>query len=256
MRRHSYPCSGRWSGAGPSRTATGFRSRAIVLAMGVTYRRLEASGIEEFIGRGVFYTPAVAEAPWLKGCPVVIVGGGNSVGQAAVHLYRGIRRYSTRCAGPITGGKHVRLPSCELFRGADNVVVRFESEIVSVTGDDRLERVTVRIARADGVDEMDARGLFVLIGSEPHTNWLASELARDEWGFILTGAEAGMALSLELTMPGVATVGDVRRGSVTRLASQVGCWGRGQSLSNSSTGSWPCLPRARGAQHDSCRPVR
>ena len=123
------------------------RSHAIVLAMGVTYRRLEASGIEEFIGRGVFYTPAVAEAPWLKGCPVVIVGGGNSAGQAAVHLSRYASIVTLVVRGPSLAASMSDYLVREL-RGADNVMVRFESEIVSVAGDDRLERVTVRIARS------------------------------------------------------------------------------------------------------------
>jgi thioredoxin reductase (NADPH) len=197
------------------------RTMTVVLAPGVTYRRLHAPGVEELVGRGVFYSPAVSEARSMRGRSVVVVGGGNSAGQAAVHLARHAAAVTLLVRGPSLAASM----SDYLIRALNatrNVTIRHHSEVVAVHGDQRLERVTIRDPKRE--ETVHAAGLFVLIGSQPHTDWLPAEVKRDEWGFIMTGPEAGAdgAAPAESSMPGVFAAGDVRRGSVKRVASAVG----------------------------------
>jgi thioredoxin reductase (NADPH) len=200
---------------------TAIRTRTVVLAPGVTYRRLDAPGVDEFVGRGVFYSPAVTEARALRGRSAVVVGGGNSAGQAALHL----SRYAAAVMLLVRGPSLAASMSDYLIRALKataNVTIRYRSEVVAVHGDHRVETVTIK--GPDGEETIETSGLFVLIGTEPHTAWLPDEVKRDEWGFILTGPEAGAgpAMPAESSMPGVFAAGDVRRGSIKRVASAVG----------------------------------
>jgi thioredoxin reductase (NADPH) len=203
------------------RGGTSLRARSIVLAMGVAYRRLGAPGVEELVGRGVFYTPALSEAQGFQGRPVVVVGGGNSAGQAAMHL----SSFASSVTLLVRGASLAPSMSRYLIRAlaeAPNVTVRFRTEVAEASGAERLQRVVARDLAGGGEETLDAAALFVLIGSEPRTEWLDGIVARDRWGFVLVGAEAGAPQSLAASVRGVFAAGDVRAGSVKRVASAVG----------------------------------
>ncbi len=199
------------------------RTAAVVLATGVTYRRLEAPGVDELVGRGVFYSPAVSEASTIKGRPVVVVGGGNSAGQAAMHL----STYASQVTLLVRGDSLAASMSDYLIRAMDatpNITVRHRCQVVAAVGEDHLRHVVVHDSREGRDTDLEAAGLFLLIGSQAHTGWMPPELARDEWGFLLTGPDAGVADwgASATTMAGVYAAGDVRRGSIKRVASAVG----------------------------------
>jgi thioredoxin reductase (NADPH) len=208
---------------------TAVTGRAVIIATGVSYRRLDLPELEELQGRGVFYGAAVAEAPSMTGKSVVVVGGGNSAGQAAMHLADFASQVTMLVRGPALAASM----SDYLIRQLDeapNVEVRLESAVAGGGGDGHLDHLVIRHL-PDGTDErVEADGLFLLIGSQPHTGWLDGTLERDEWGFVVTGPdlsatdryESRQPLLLETSMPGVLAVGDVRRGSVKRVASAVG----------------------------------
>ena len=208
--------------------------KAVIIATGVTYRRLDVAGIEEFDGLGVFYSPADAEHVE-AGEPVVIVGGGNSAGQAATAL--------------ASSGHEVHL----LVRGHDlaesmstylldriehdpRITVHSETLVASVRGDRRLESVVLESDRSDHDVALPTHYLFVMVGAEPHTGWLEDAVQRDHRGFIPTGDEISAAVLadndwatqgrtpylLETSLPGVFAVGDVRANSVKRVAAAVG----------------------------------
>jgi thioredoxin reductase len=206
--------------------------RTVVIATGAAWRRLGVPELEALTGRGVFYGAAVSEAPAMRGRHVFVVGGGNSAGQAAVHL----SRYADKVTVLIRRASLVETMSDYLIRELDalpNIHVRPRAQVVGGTGGDFLETVTVRDLDT-GAETVEQAVLFVLIGSEPRTDWLGGALALDRWGFLLTGSqlladdvspawplERPPAL-LETSLPGVFAAGDVRSGSVKRVASAVG----------------------------------
>ena len=204
------------------------RSRSVVLATGVTYRRLGVDELEALIGRGVYYGAAVSEAPAMADRSCVVVGGGNSAGQAAVHL----GRYADQVTVLVRGDTLATSMSDYLIREIDaapNIDVRFGAEVVGGGGPGWLDHLVVRDRSTGQESRVATDALFVLIGSYPGTDWLAPALARDEWGFVCTGQDLPGSgppdrapLPLETSMPGVFAVGDVRRGSVKRVASAVG----------------------------------
>lgn len=194
------------------------RARSVILAMGVTYRRLEIPGLENLMGSGVFYGSSPAEAPQFTGGRVYVVGGGNSAGQAAVHLSRYAAHVTIVVRGPSLAATMSEYLQHEL-EAAENIEVKVSTEVVAGAGDGRLEQLTLRDARGTSVVPADA--LFVLIGARPHTEWLPQEIARDEHGFVLTGADLGVAM-FETSAAGVFAVGDVRSGSVKRIAAAAG----------------------------------
>ncbi len=206
-------------------------ARAVVLATGVAYRQLDAPGIAELIGAGVFYGSALSEAPAVKDQDVFIVGAGNSAGQAAIYLARSARSVTLL----VRGDNLAKSMSDYLVTEIDatpRVRVRLQTEVAAARGDHRLTELVLR-DRVTGTDEtVPAAALFVMIGATPHVDWLPDDVVRDRHGFILTGrdlpaadwAKAGqpVPLPLETSMPGVFAVGDVRAGSVKRVASAVG----------------------------------
>jgi thioredoxin reductase (NADPH) len=203
-------------------------SRAVVLATGVTYRRLGVPALDALTGAGVFYGAAAPEAQAMTGEEVYVVGGANSAGQAALHL----ARYARRVTLLVRGSSLAATMSDYLVREIDaaaNIGVRFGAEAVGGGGDRRLARLVLRDRRTGGTETVPAAGLFVLIGAEPHTGWLPAELDRDPAGYVLTGPDrprgtpSGRPAELfETSLPGVFAVGDVRHGSVKRVASAVG----------------------------------
>ena len=202
-------------------------ARAVVLASGVRYRRLSAPGIERFAGAGLYYGASVSEARAMAGRPVFVVGGGNSAGQAALHLARHASQVTL-----VVRGAGLEATMSQYLIGeiaaATNIEVRLRSQIVGADGAGRLERVVLHHGPTDTEETREAAGLFVLIGARPHTDWLPEEIARDDWGFVRTGHDAQAAggdddlCALETTVPGVFAVGDVRSASTKRVASAVG----------------------------------
>ena len=205
-------------------------ARAVVLATGVSYRRLGIPELEELNGAGVFYGGPASEAPGMAGGDVYVLGGANSAGQAALHLARYARRVTlvVRTHSLGAGMSHYLVRQVE---ATPNIQVRLGTEIVGGGGDGWLERLVLR-DRAEGSDEtVDADGLFLMIGAHPHTDWLPPELERDARGFVLAGTDLSgdgawpldrNPFLLETSMPGVFAAGDVRHGSVKRVASAVG----------------------------------
>ena len=199
---------------------------AVVLAMGVNYQRLNAPELEELTGAGVFYGASASEAERFMGGDVFVVGGGNSAGQAAVHLSRHARRVTILVRRQTLAASMSRYLIDEIEE-KPNITVRYETQVVGGSGDGKLETLTLR-HRSDATETVPADALFVLIGARPYTDWLPPEIVRDDYGFVVTGS-AGPAWTLERppylfesTMPGVFAVGDVRSGSVKRVASAVG----------------------------------
>jgi thioredoxin reductase (NADPH) len=193
-------------------------SRAVVLATGVTYRRLGVPGVDALIGAGVFYGAAAPEAPAMTGEEVYVVGGANSAGQAAIHLARFARRVTILVRGPSLTATMSDYLVREI--GATrNIAVRYRTEVVDGAGAGRLTTLVIRDRTTGSEETVPAGGLFVLIGAEPHTQWLPDGVARDGSGYIRTG-ESGRPF--ETSMSGVFAVGDVRSGSVKRVASSVG----------------------------------
>ena len=208
------------------------RTRTVVVATGATWRRIGVPELEEFTGRGVFYGAAVAEAPAMRGRHVFIVGGGNSAGQAAVYL----SRYAAQVTVLIRRESLAATMSDYLIRELEalpNIDLRPRMQAVGGSGSDFLEKLTIRNLET-GEETVEAGVLFVLIGSEPRADWLGAGFARDRWGFLLTGGDLaadGVAPAwplerppalLETSVPGVFAAGDVRAGSVKRVASAVG----------------------------------
>ena len=206
-------------------------ARAVVLATGVTYRQLDTPGIAGLVGAGVFYGSALSEAPAVKDQDVFIVGAGNSAGQAAVYLARSARTVTlvVRADNLAKGMSDYLVKEIE---HAPRVRVRLQTEVAAARGDRRLAELILRDRRTGREEVVPAAALFVMIGATPHTGWLPGAVLRDQHGFILTGRDlagqdqggAGrlVPLPLETSLPGVFAAGDVRAGSVKRVASAVG----------------------------------
>ena len=200
----------------------------VLVASGVSYRQLDAPGFAELTGAGIYYGATVTEARSCTDQHVVIIGGANSAGQAAVYF----SRYAGRVTMLVRGDSLAKSMShylVEQIAAKANVDVRANSQAVAAEGDGRLRRLRVR--DGDGSeDALEADACFVFIGASPHTDWLAGVVARDERGFILAGPDAQAAgwplkrdpYPLETTVPGVFVAGDVRARSIKRVASAVG----------------------------------
>jgi thioredoxin reductase (NADPH) len=210
-------------------------ARAVVLATGVSYRRLSIPALEQFAGAGVFYGTSTSEASLVAGADVYVVGGGNSAGQAAVHLCRFARRVTLVVRGASLAASMSRY-LCDRIAGTEKIEVRLETEVADVGGSGgRLERIRLRNRSTGEITTADAAALFVLIGAVPHTEWLPEAIERDPWGYVTTGTdlaetdggEASWPLErpprmLETSLPGVFAVGDCRHRSIKRVASAVG----------------------------------
>jgi thioredoxin reductase (NADPH) len=209
-------------------------AHTVVLATGVSYRRLGAPGLERFTGAGVFYGSSVTEAHTCSGEDVYMVGGANSAGQAAVYLSRYAHRVHMLVRrGDLAGSMSSYL--IDQIEGTDNIVVHPWTEVVGAKGDDHLQRLTLRDARSGETETVRTSWLFVFIGAEPRTDWLEGVVERDARGFVITGPDllqegrrpANWPLPrdpyhLECSVPGVFAAGDVRATSLKRVASAVG----------------------------------
>ena len=203
-------------------------TKAVILAVGATYRRLGVFALEALSGAGVFYGGPGSESTAMAGKDAYIVGGANSAGQAALHLADYARRVTlvVRASSLDAGMSHYLVREVER---APNVDVRLDTHVVGGGGDGHLQYLELHSHATDERETVSADGLFVLIGARPRTDWLPEQLARNEQGFLLTGDDLGddwplerPPLPLETSMPGVFASGDVRHGSVKRVASAVG----------------------------------
>jgi thioredoxin reductase (NADPH) len=209
-------------------------ARAVVIASGAAWRRVEVPRLEALLGAGVFYGATGAEARAMEGQDVFVVGAGNSAGQAALHLARYAASVTVLCRGDALGQTMSEYLVRQIER-APNVTVRVRTEVVDGRGDGRLEGITLRDPDGGATQEVPTGALFVMIGAEPRTEWLAGSVERDDRGYVLTGHDllragappAGWPLArppllLETSLPGVFAAGDVRFRSVKRVASAVG----------------------------------
>jgi thioredoxin reductase (NADPH) len=197
--------------------------RAVVIATGVSYRRLGIPELEALNGSGVFYGAAMSEAASLTGERAFVVGGGNSAGQAAVYLARFAERVTLLVRGETLAASMSEYLITEID-STPNIEVRYCTEIIGGGGRGRLEQLELRDRRSGERTTVPAAAVFVLIGAEPLTDWLPPEVERDEWGYIVTGSDGTSSEGrlFESRLPGVFAVGDVRRGSIKRVASAVG----------------------------------
>jgi thioredoxin reductase (NADPH) len=206
----------------------------VVIATGVTWRRLGIPSVESLIGAGVFYGAASSEARAMAGLDVCVVGAGNSAGQAALHLARYAASVTMLVRGQDLGSTMSDYLVTEI-NNAPNIAIRLRTEIIDGGGDGHLATLTVRDRATNTVHTLPACAVFLLIGAEPGTDWLAGAVERDEHGYLLTGRDlisdnesaaawplARPPLLLETSLPGVFAAGDVRAGSTKRVASAVG----------------------------------
>jgi thioredoxin reductase (NADPH) len=217
-------------------TANGGRvhARTVIVATGVSYRRLTAPGLDRLTGAGVFYGALASEASAFSGEHVFIAGGANSAGQAAVNLARHAKQVTILLGGDSLAARMSQYLIDEIQATA-NIDVRTNTVVAAADGDGTLETLTLTDNASGCTESVPAAALLVLVGAVPHTDWLPPTIARDEHGLIITGNDVAAAtpydealsvarapLSLETSLPGVFAAGDVRHGSVKRVASAVG----------------------------------
>jgi len=205
------------------------RARTIILACGVSWRRLDVAGLEPLVGKGVHYGAARSEGPNAHGLDIHIVGAGNSAGQAALFFSEHARSVTILYRGASLA-KSMSQYLVDQLAARPNIDARFHSEVVAAHGEESLEAIDV--TTGDGEPErLASGGLFIFIGADAETEWLPAEIALDDRGYVLTGAEIGAAgvwplerdpYLLETSVPGIFACGDVRSGPVKRVASAVG----------------------------------
>lgn len=203
---------------------------ALILALGVAWRRLNVPGVDTFTGAGVYYGAAKTEAPACKGEEIYVVGGANSAGQAAMYF----SQYAHKVNMLVRGESLVKSMSqylIEQIDSTDNIEVMPFHSVIEAQGGDRLEKIVVKNSQTGEVKTLPTSYLFIFIGATPSTEWLGDTVQRDERGFLCTGPDVDAdrpwplerdRFLLETDVPGVFAVGDVRQGSVKRVASGVG----------------------------------
>ncbi|WP_375492634.1 FAD-dependent oxidoreductase [uncultured Jatrophihabitans sp.] len=225
--------------AGPARTVRfadgdSIEAHTVILATGVSYRKIDAPGCGELTGRGIYYGSALTEASGCVDQDVYIVGGANSAGQAAVYLARHARSVTLLVRGTSLQAS-MSYYLVQQLEAIDNIHVRTCTEVAEAHGDGHLQRLTLRDNANSTTETVDAPYLFVFIGAAPRTDWLDGVVVRDERGFVLAGPDLGTAdappagwnldrhpFHLETSVPGVFVAGDVRAESAKRVASAVG----------------------------------
>lgn len=207
-------------------------ARAVLIATGVSYRRLEATGLEELGARGVHYGASASEAAQCEGEDVYLVGAANSAGQAALNL----ARFAKRVVMLVRGESLEHTMSqylVERIRACPAIEVRLGYEVVAAHGEGHLETLTLRDRATGETEEVATTWLFIFIGAMPRTDWLGDDIVRDDHGFVVTGQDLLVGsrsawsgdrppYALETSVPGVFAAGDVRLDSMKRVASAVG----------------------------------
>ena len=209
-------------------------AHTVILATGVSYRRLAAPGLDDMTGRGVYYGSALTEAAACSGQDIFIVGGANSAGQAAVYQSRGAQSVTILVRGSSLE-QSMSYYLIQQIRDIPNISVRTCTEVIGAQGDDHLERLTLRDTSTGETETVDAQWLFLFIGAAPLTDWLEDVVERDHLGFVIAGPDLsvegqmprGWSLDrapyhLETSVPGVFVAGDARAESAKRVASAVG----------------------------------
>jgi thioredoxin reductase (NADPH) len=195
------------------------RARTVVIATGVQYRRLPIDRLAQFEGAGIYYSATENEARFCRNGEVIVIGGGNSAGQAAMFL----SRVATRVRVVVRGDSLAASMSSYLssrIEADPAITIHYRARVSALHGRDKLEAVSIL---RDGAEQtVDACGMFVMVGAVPNTGWLAGLVRMDDKGFVLTGDKVEAASPYATSCPGVFAVGDVRAGSTKRVASSVG----------------------------------
>jgi thioredoxin reductase (NADPH) len=207
---------------------------AVLIATGVQWRKLDVPGMDRLHGAGIYYGAAMTEALSCRDETVYIIGGANSAGQAAMHFARYAREVVMLVRGESLSATMSQY-LIDQIQGTPNIRVDTRTQVVEVHGQERLEAISIACGHSGSVERIPASALFVFIGAEPRTDWLSGVVERDPKGFILSGRDVlrggkppkGWTANrepylLETNVPGVFVVGDVRYGSIKRVASSVG----------------------------------
>jgi thioredoxin reductase (NADPH) len=204
------------------------RAKSVIIATGVSWRKLAVDGVEQLTGKGVYYGASRSEASSLQGLDIFLIGAGNSAGQAAVYFSGYARSVTLIVRGPNLerSMSHYLIAQLQVI---ENISVRVNAEVTAVHGSDHLEAIDV--TSGGTVERLEAAALYIFIGADAETSWLPPQIERDKLGFILTGddvpADCDWPLErsryfLETSMPGVFAAGDVRSRSIKRVAAGVG----------------------------------
>ena len=194
-------------------------ARAVVVATGVQYRRLPLEGLRELEGSGVYYAATDMEARFCRNSEAVVVGGGNSAGQAAMYLSRTADHVHVIVRGDSLASSMSSYLTGRLEHDP-KITIHYDTQVTALHGEERLNSVT--LSTSSGDEEQSCAALFIMIGAAPNTDWLRGHAELDQRGFVLTGENAGGRSEYETSTPGIFAIGDVRAGSVKRVASAVG----------------------------------
>jgi thioredoxin reductase (NADPH) len=198
------------------------RAKAVVVATGVQYRRLPIPRLADFEGAGIYYAATEIEARYSKGTETIIIGGGNSAGQAAMFLSR-----SARCVRVLVRGASLAASMSSYLssrlKADPRIAIDYGTEVSGLHGAEHLEAVSIRDVKTGVSRVVETRALFIMVGAAPNTEWLSGLVKLDDKGFVVTGSGHGsMDSPFATSLPGIFAVGDVRAGSVKRVASSVG----------------------------------
>jgi len=194
---------------------------AVVVATGVQYRRLPIARFDEFEGAGIYYAATENEARYCTGAEAVVIGGGNSAGQAAMYLSRTASHVHLLVRGTSLAASMSHYLSSRL-EADPNITIEYGAEVTALHGMEKLDEVTIHVASEDAPRRISTCALFVMVGAAPNTDWLSGLVTLDDKGFVITGDAVESDSAYATSCPGIFAVGDVRAGSVKRVASSVG----------------------------------
>ncbi|MET0137105.1 MAG: FAD-dependent oxidoreductase, partial [Sphingobium sp.] len=194
---------------------------AVVVATGVQYRRLPIERFDDFEGAGIYYAATENEARYCAGAEAIVIGGGNSAGQAAMYLSRSASHVRLLVRGNSLAASMSHYLSSRL-EADPNITIEYGARITALHGEEKLDGVSIRQESTDASRRIATCAMFVMVGAAPNTDWLSGMVALDQAGFVLTGDAAGQESPYATSCPGIFAVGDVRAGSVKRVASSVG----------------------------------
>ena len=194
-------------------------ARTVIVATGVQYRRLPLARLEEFESNGIYYAATDVEARYCRRTEAVVIGGGNSAGQAAMFLSRSARHVHVLVRSGSLAASMSDYLSSRLEKDPA-ITIHYETQMTGLHGEHRLDGIT--IAGRDATRRIETNGVFIMVGAAPNTDWLAGLVALDDKGFVQTGRDVGGNSAYETSQSGIFAVGDVRAGSVKRVASAVG----------------------------------